>query len=74
MKNSNSALSFTFSQVECHEIMEEINNLRANKAAQSTDIPTKLIKENSDIFGDFIFGSFNKCISNSIFPNSLKNA
>ena len=53
--------------------MKEMNTLKTNKATQSTDIPTKLIKENSDIFGDFIFG-YNNCVSNSIFPNSLKNA
>ena len=45
-----------------------------NKATQSTYIPTKLIKENSDIFGDFILENYNNCISYSIFPNSLKNA
>ena len=50
-KNSNSDLSFSFSQVERHEIMKEINDLKTNKATQSTNIPTKLIKENSDIFG-----------------------
>ena len=32
------------------------------------------MKENSDIFGDFIFENYNNCVSNSIFPNSLKNA
>ena len=54
--------------------MEEINNLKTIKATQSTDIPTKCIKKNSDSFGDFIFGNFDNCISNFIFPNSLKNA
>ena len=39
-----------------------------------TDIPTKLIKENSDIFANFIFENFNNCISHSIFPTSMKNA
>ena len=73
-KNCNSGLSFSFSQVECHEIMKEINNLETNKATQSTDIPTKLIKENSDIFGDFIFGNYNNCVSSSNFSNFLKNA
>ena len=70
-KNCNSALSFTFSQVERDEIMKEINNLKTNKATQSTDIPSK---ENSDIFGDFVFGNYNNCVSCSIFLNSLKNA
>ena len=54
--------------------MKEINNLKTNKATQNTDIPTKLIKENSDIFGDFIFRNYNNCVCYSIFPNSLKNA
>ena len=66
-KNCNSGLSFSFSQVERHEIMKEINNLTTNKATQSTDIPTKLIKENSE-------KNYNKCVSSSIFPNFLKNA
>ena len=41
-KNCISGLSFSFSQFEHHEIMKEINNLKANKATQSTDIPIKL--------------------------------
>ena len=72
-KNCNSDLSFSFFQVERHEIMKEINNLKTNKATQSTDLPTKLIKESFDIFGDFIFGNYNNCVSSSIFPNFLKN-
>ena len=68
-----SGLSFSFSQVERDEIMKEISNLKTNKATQSTDIPTKLIKEDYDIFGDFINGNYNNCVSYSIFPNSLKN-
>ena len=34
-KNSNSGLSFSFSQVERHETMKEINNLKTSKATQS---------------------------------------
>ena len=67
------SFSFSFSQAERDEIMKEINNLQTNKATQSTYITSKLIQENSDIFGDFIFGNYNKCVSNSIFSNSLKN-
>ena len=71
-KNCNSDLSFSFSQVERDEIMKKITKLKINKATQSTDIPTKLVKKNSDIFGDFIFE--NLTVSYSVFPNSLKNA
>ena len=62
-------LFLSFSQVERDEILKEINNLKTNKVAQRTDIPRKLIKEHS-----VIFGNFNNCVSNSIIPNSLKNA
>ena len=67
-------MSFSFSHVERNEIMKKTNNLKTNNATQSTDIPTKPIKENFDIFGDFIFGNYNNCVSNSIFPHSLKSA
>ena len=54
--------------------MKEINNMKTNKATQNTDIPTKLIKENSDIFADFIFENLNDCIAKFLFPSSLKKA
>ena len=73
-KNCTSGLSFSFSQVKHHEIVKEINNLKTNNATRNTDIPTKLIKENSDIFGDIFFGNYNNCVSSSIFPNFLQNA
>ena len=69
-----SNFSFSFSQVERDEIMKEISRFNINKATQSTDIPTKLIKENSDIFRDFIFENYNNCISSFVFPSYLKNA
>ena len=48
--------------------------LQSNKATQNTDIPTKLIKDNADIFAAFIFISFNKCIGQSLFLSKLKLA
>ena len=52
----------------------ELNNLNINKATQNTDIPTKIIKENSDIFGDFIFSNLNCCINTSSYLPLLKRA
>ena len=72
-ENCSSGLSLSFLQDERAEIMKEINNLKTNKTTQSIDISTKLIKENSDILGDFIFENYNNCVSYSIFPKSLKN-
>ena len=73
-ENCNSSTSFNFSFVDKEDILKEIKNLKANKATQNTDIPTKLIKENSDIFVDFIFENLNDSISQSVFPSALKLA
>ena len=48
--------------------------MKANEATQNTDISTKLIRENSDIFADFIFENLNDSISQSVFPSTLKLA
>ena len=48
--------------------------MKADKTTQNIDIPTKLIKENSDIFADFIFENLNDIISYSVFPSALKLA
>ena len=56
------------------QILNEKAQLNSSKAGQSTDIPTKIIKQNSDIFADFILTSFNQSVANSIFLSSLKNA
>ena len=47
--------------------------MKANKATQN-DIPTNVIKENSDIFADFTFENLNDSISQSVFPSALKQA
>ena len=41
---------FSFRKVSFKEIETEIRLLKLNKASQYSDIPTKIIKENSDIF------------------------
>ena len=70
--NSKSHFSFKIAQKE--EILKELNNLNINKATQNTDISTKIIKENSDMFGDFIFSNLNCCINTSSYPSLLKRA
>ena len=65
---------FSFKNVQKEEILIELNNPNINKATQNTDIPTKIIKENSDIFGDFIFSNLNCCINTSSDPSLLKRA
>ena len=66
--------AFSFSKVAKEEIFREILNLDVSKACQDTDIPSKIIKENSDIFASFLHSSFNTSVTNSEFPSVLKQA
>ena len=43
-------------------------------ASQQSDIPTKILKQNSHYFADYFCGNINQCISKSIFPPDLKLA
>ena len=65
---------FKFTEVDQKEIEKEIKKLDVNKASQRSDIPTKIIKENIDIFGDFIGKSYNNTIKASQFYQNLKLA
>ena len=67
-------LIFVFSQEEREEIINEIRMLNPNKASQRSDIPTKIIKENAEIFTEIIHPCFSHCIETGTFPNCLKNA
>ena len=70
---------FYFRELEKEEIQKEIQNLNNNnnnnnKASQHSEIPTKIIKSNSDIFSDFLYVSINSSIKSSLFPSCLKTA
>ena len=60
--------------MDLESIEKETQNLKINKASQSQDIPTKIIKENVDIFAEFLWKSINSLIKSSIFPSCLKSA
>ena len=63
---------FSFSQLDKAEILKEILSLDSEEVSQDTDIPTKTIKDNADIFSDFLLSGFNNSITTFIFPSSLK--
>ena len=65
-ENFNSTTLFNFLFVAKKVILNEIKNLKVNKATQNNDIPTKLIKKISGIFTDFIFENLNDSISHSV--------
>ena len=42
------------------------------KASQLVDIPTKIIKQNADLFSELFFVNINRSINNSTFSEQLK--
>ena len=66
--------NFNFIEVDQKQIEKEILKLDVNKVSQSSDIPIKVLKENNDIFSNFLCNSFNNSIKLSTFPEILKHA
>ena len=71
---TNFELSFTFQPVTKNQISNLIKHLNDKKAVQSTDIPTKLIKELCNFFSEFIYKSINHCITEGSFIADFKVA
>ena len=69
-KNDN----FILEEVSYEEMLHEIKQLDTRKACQDTDVPSKIVKMNSDIFADFLHQNFNHVIATSVFPQNFKNA
>ena len=67
-------LQFSFNFETKNKILAETNNLNNKKACQESDIPLKIIKDNIDIFSEFIFHNFNNSIFDATFRSELKNA
>ena len=63
---------FSFKLVTIEDICKEIGALDASKAIQSDDIPTKIIKNKSDIFYQIFQTNLNNAIETSTFPEQLK--
>ena len=64
-------ISFCFKEVSIEEIQKEILNLNNKKAF---DIPTKIIKENSDTFGKLLCSFINDSVKSFTFLSFLKDA
>ena len=55
-----------------NNVLKETKYLQINEATQDSDISTKLVKNNSDLFVDFIFTNLNDSIAQSTFSSLLK--
>ena len=72
--NIKNGIKLAFEEIDLISIEKEIRNLKMNKASQSSDIPTKIIKQNVDIFAKFLWEIINSSIKSSTFPSCLKSA
>ena len=72
--DKHSRLPFSFSKISREKILREILKLDISKACQDIDIPTKIIKDNANIFADILLASFNDSVEKSNFSSSLKKA
>ena len=67
--------NFSSKLVRKEKIMKELEKLGNKKASQCLDnIPTRIIKENTDLFSDFLYQNFNNTIASGRFSALLKNA
>ena len=74
IKELNSGCRFSFENVSLEDVKKVTRELDITKASQLLDIPTKIIKQNADIFSEFFFVNTNHFINNSSFPEQLKLA
>ena len=73
-ENTNSSACFSFRSVSKEDLLYQLKCLDPTKATQKCDIPTNIIKNNYDIFSEFLFENFNNIILISLFPEQLKYA
>ena len=66
--------TFHFKEVNTGEVEKEVLKLDKTKVSQKANIPTRIIKENIDIFANFLCTSINSAIKYLSFPSSLKLA
>ena len=50
-----------------------MKNLNHKKALQDKAIPTRILRENSDLFAQFVLKNYNEVITTSTFPHILKH-
>ena len=66
--------SFSFGPVTYDDVLKIVNTLDTVKTSQQSDIPTTILKQNSDYFAEYFYENISQCISKLIFPSDLKLA
>ena len=66
--------NFSFSHTNIDEVIKEIKSLNVSAACPIASIPSKIIKDNLDIFSIKLCRDFNFAVDNGTFPNNCKRA
>ena len=74
IKEKNLNKQFSFEYIPKSDVKREILNLDVSKASQDSDILTKIIKINADIFAEVFYNVFNRSLQVSEFPSGMKLA
>ena len=71
INENNLAKQFSFKYIPKSDVEREILNLDVSKASQDSDIPTKIIKMNADIFAEVLY-VFNRSLEVGEFLSGMK--
>ena len=74
INNQNMDRRLSFQEIKKSEINQEILNLDSSKACQESDLPTMIIKVNSDIFTEVIHKELNRGLEVGSFSCTMKQA
>ena len=73
-EHSNPNSKFAFENIDRETFLKTFSELDSNISGTTSDIPTKILKENAEFFTDYLLPIFNNCIEQNFFPDSLKLA
>ena len=66
--------TFSFKEVDKEQTSTAIKRLGSKNVSKLNNIPLRLIKEFSDIFGGFLAKNGNECLDKGFFPDELERA
>ena len=73
-ERKNTQLNFCFKEVSIEEMQKKLLNLNKKKASRNSAFSSKIIKENSDIYGKALYFMFFDSIKSFTFPSFFKEA
>ena len=66
--------TFSFEPITADDILQQIKCLDISKAAQESDVPTKLVERLDYLIVNYLLQNFNNCLEKGTFANDFKNA